>query len=35
MAQYEALRLEVIEMEIKGPILQMLGENGAVRTGNN
>lgn len=28
MEQYEAPRVEVIEMEIEGPILQMSGEDG-------
>ncbi|MCS2423519.1 hypothetical protein NXW67_20875 [Bacteroides fragilis] len=28
MEQYETPRMEVIEMEIEGPILQMSGEHG-------
>lgn len=28
MEQYEAPRMEVIEMEMEGPILQASGENG-------
>ena len=31
MEQYEAPRMEVIEMEIEGPILQMSGEDSSTR----